>query len=86
MRLALLLAIPVWAAVIARDAYMAFKIEGAVIANTDIAAAGAAFIAALVSIAILMRWLRRSTFTPFLVYRLLIGVGVLLLAYDVIAL
>jgi undecaprenyl-diphosphatase len=86
VRLALLLAIPVWAAVIARDAYMAFKVDGAVIANTDIAAAGAAFIAALASIAILMSWLRRSTFTPFLVYRLLIGTAVLLLAYDVIAL
>jgi undecaprenyl-diphosphatase len=86
VRLALLVAIPVWAAVIARDAYMAFKIEGAVIANTDIVAAGTAFVSALISIAILMSWLRRGTFTPFLVYRLLIGAAVLLLAYDVIAL
>lgn len=86
VRLALLLAIPVWAAMTARDAYMTFKIHGAVIATTDIAGAGTAFVAALVSIAILMSWLRRSTFTPFLVYRLLIGTVVLLLAYDVIAL
>lgn len=86
VRLALLLAIPVWAAVIARDAYMTFKVEGAVIANADIAGTGAAFAAALTSIAILMSWLRRGTFTPFLVYRLLIGGAVLLLAYDVIAL
>jgi undecaprenyl-diphosphatase len=86
VRLAFLLAIPVWAAVIARDAYVTFRVEGAVIGNLDIAAAGVAFIAALVSIAILMSWLRRATFTPFLVYRLLIGTAVLLVAYDVIEL
>jgi undecaprenyl pyrophosphate phosphatase UppP len=31
-----------------------------------------------------MTWLRRSSFTPFLIYRLLLGVAVLTLAYDLV--
>jgi undecaprenyl-diphosphatase len=41
-------------------------------------AAGFAFLAALVSISAMMRWLRRASFTPFVVYRLLLGVGLLI--------
>ncbi len=85
VRLALLLMTPVWIAVIGRDAYMLLAVERYIVATPDMIAAGTAFMAALIAIAILMSWLRRATFTPFLVYRLLIGVGVLLLAYDVIA-
>jgi undecaprenyl-diphosphatase len=36
-----------------------------------------AFVSALVSIALLMAWLRRSTFTPFVIYRILLGVALL---------
>ena len=45
-------------------------------------AAGLAFIAALISIAILMAWLRRSSFTPFVIYRVLLGGGLLAIAYG----
>ncbi|MGF1612311.1 MAG: undecaprenyl-diphosphate phosphatase [Kiloniellales bacterium] len=41
-------------------------------------AAMLAFLAALAAIAGLMAWLRRSTFTPFVVYRLLLGAALLL--------
>ncbi len=44
-------------------------------------AAGISFLAALVAIAVLMRWLRRATFTPFVVYRVLLGGGLLIWAY-----
>ena len=40
-------------------------------------AAALAFIAALAAIALMMRWLARASFTPFVVYRLFLG-GVLL--------
>ena len=40
-------------------------------------AAGIAFVAALIAIAAMMGWLRRATFTPFVIYRLVLG-GVLL--------
>lgn len=39
-----------------------------------ILAAVLAFASALVAIALLMAWLRRSTFTPFVIYRILLGV------------
>lgn len=40
-------------------------------------AAGFAFISALIAIALMMTWLRRANFTPFVIYRILLG-GVLL--------
>ena len=86
VRFAFLLTIPVSAAVIARDAYTLFQVEGGIITTPQVAAAAAGFVAALIAIAILMSWLRRSTFTPFLVYRLLLGAAVLTVAYDLIAL
>jgi undecaprenyl-diphosphatase len=44
-------------------------------------AAGLSFAVALLAIFLLMAWLRRATFTPFVVYRLLLGAGLLALAY-----
>jgi len=41
-----------------------------------------AFVTALVSIAVLMFWLRRSGFTPFVVYRILLGAGLLWWVYS----
>lgn len=40
-------------------------------------AAGLSFVAALIAIALMMRWLARASFTPFVIYRLLLG-GVIL--------
>lgn len=45
-------------------------------------AASLAFITALVAIAILMAWLKRATFTPFVVYRVILGTGLLALSYG----
>ena len=45
-------------------------------------AAGFAFATAYVAIALMMRWLRRASFTPFVVYRIALGVLVLALAYS----
>ena len=47
-----------------------------------VTAAGMSFVTALISIALLMAWLRRSTFTPFVVYRILLGSILLGLAYG----
>ena len=44
-------------------------------------AAGFAFIAALASIALLMRWVERASYTPFVLYRLLIGAALLWWVY-----
>ena len=40
-------------------------------------AAALAFVAALIAIAVMMVWVRRASFTPFVIYRLALG-GVLL--------
>ena len=41
-------------------------------------AAGIAFVFALIAIALMIRWLRRASFTPFVVYRLLLGAALLI--------
>jgi len=46
-------------------------------------AAGLALISALIAIWAMMAWLRRSTFTPFVVYRVLLGAFLLDVAYGV---
>jgi len=45
-------------------------------------AAGLAFLAALVAIAVMMAWLRRASFTPFVVYRVILGTLLLALVYG----
>ncbi len=54
--------------------------------RTDLIAGGVSFVMALASLATLMTWLKRSSFTPFAVYRLLVGTAVLVLAYGAIEL
>lgn len=41
-----------------------------------------AFFAALISITFLMRWLRHASFTPFVIYRVVLGAGLLIWLYG----
>jgi undecaprenyl-diphosphatase len=51
--------------------------------GSDVAIAAAlAFAIALASIAVLMFWLRRAGFTPFVVYRIMLGAGLLWWVYS----
>lgn len=43
--------------------------------------AGLALVSALIAIALMVAWLRRATFTPFVVYRVLLGVVILYFIY-----
>jgi undecaprenyl-diphosphatase len=45
-------------------------------------AAGLSFVTALIAITLLMAWLRRSSFAPFVVYRIVLGCGLLGLSYG----
>ncbi len=45
-------------------------------------AAALAFVSALAAIAALMRWLTRASFTPFVIYRLILGLGLLAAVYG----
>ena len=48
-------------------------------------AAGLSFITALIAIVVLMAWLKRSSFMPFVIYRILLGVALLGLSYGYIS-
>ncbi len=80
-----LLSIPVSIVLTAREAYRLFDLQRGTVSHIDMLCAGAAFFAGLIGIAILMAWLRRSTFTPFVIYRLVLGAAVLALAYDIVS-
>ncbi|MEM7225907.1 MAG: undecaprenyl-diphosphate phosphatase [Pseudomonadota bacterium] len=45
-------------------------------------AAVLAFLAALAAIALMMAWLKRATFTPFVIYRVLLGILLLAILYS----
>ena len=40
------------------------------------------FVSALIAIAVMMRWLRRASFTPFVIYRICLGAGLLYWVYG----
>jgi len=49
----------------------------------DAIVAGAmAFVAAFIAIVLMMSWLRTASFTPFVIYRLFLGVAILAWAYN----
>ncbi len=50
--------------------------------NAVFVAAGLSFVAAFIAIVLMMAWLRRATFTPFVIYRVLLGGGLLAIAYG----
>ena len=50
--------------------------------STALTAAGFSFVSALVAIALMMAWLKRASFTPFVIYRLALGGLLLALSYE----
>lgn len=50
--------------------------------HAAVVAAALSFVAALVAIVLMMSWLRRASFTPFVWYRLVLGAGILWWAYS----
>ncbi|MEO5337482.1 MAG: undecaprenyl-diphosphate phosphatase [Magnetospirillum sp. WYHS-4] len=63
------------------EGYELYK-QGNGIGQDAILGAGLAFVAGLVAIWGLMGWLKRSTFTPFVVYRLILGLFLFSVAYG----
>ena len=56
--------------------------SGNLVLQTDaMIALGLSFVTALIAIAIMMGWLRHATFTPFVIYRVVLGLGLLAWAY-----
>ena len=81
-RLAMLMSIPV---ILASGALLSLDVVGqanwALMRDASIAAAFA-FLAALGALVLMMRLLRSISFTPYVVYRVILGIGLLIWAYS----
>lgn len=80
-RFSMLLSIPTIAAAGGLAAVELYRAGDAWLIGDALLAAAMAFVAALAAIGLLMAWLRRATFTPFVVYRVALGAGLLWWAY-----
>ena len=80
-RFSMLLSIPVIIAAGTPAGLELYRTADAQFINGMLSAAAVAFGTALAAIGVLMRWLARASFTPFVVYRVALGVLVLTLAY-----
>ena len=80
-RFSFLLAMPALAAVVVWDAFTLYETGTLMPVREAAVAAFASGGAGLIAIAALMAWLRRASFMPFVVYRLLFGAALLALVY-----
>mgnify|MGYP006265890049 CR=1 FL=1 len=81
-RFSLLLSIPTIAAAGLLLGYDLYRLENARLTRDALIAGVLAFFAALAAIALMMRWLRTASFTPFVIYRLILGFALLLYVYT----
>ena len=63
-----------------------YESGNAVLIGDVLTAAGLSFFSALVAIALMMAWLRRASFTPFVIYRLGLGGVLLAISYGYLTL
>jgi undecaprenyl-diphosphatase len=80
-RFSMLLSIPTIAAAGTLSGLEIYESGNNVLGFDAILAAGLSFGSALVAIALLMRWLQHASFTPFVLYRVGLGLYLLYLAY-----
>jgi undecaprenyl-diphosphatase len=81
-RFSMLMAMPVIIAAGTLAGIDLIKAEDAQLTHTVTLAVGLSFVTALVAIAALMGWLKRAGFTPFVVYRLILGAALLIAIYG----
>ncbi len=80
-RFSMLLSIPVIVAAGADRGIELYQTADPQLVSGVLAAAAVAFGAALAAIGVLMRWLERASFTPLVVYRLALGVVLIVAVY-----
>jgi len=81
-RFSMLLGIPAILGAGTLKGYDLWKAGDAALSTDAVLSAGMACIAALVAITVMMLWLRHATFTPFVVYRVVLGGSLLAVAYG----
>ncbi len=84
-RFSLLLAIPAIAGAGVLQGLALYESGDARLTTDAIIACGLALVSALIAIAAMMAWLQRATFTPFVVYRIGLGIVILAMAYGALA-
>lgn len=83
-RFSMLLSIPTIIAAGALSGLDLYKSGDAQLAADAFVAAGLAFITALIAITLMMAWLKRASFTPFVLYRIVLGFFLLAVSYGLI--
>jgi len=81
-RFSLLLAIPAILGAGSLAGYDLYKSGNMVLGTEAVVGAALAFVVALISIVLMIGWLKRASFTPFVVYRILLGAGLLWWIYG----
>lgn len=81
-RFAMLLSIPAIVGAGSLKGYELWKSGNMALTSDALIGAGMAFVAALITIFLLMAWLRRATFTPFAIYRVILGAALIGYSYD----
>ncbi len=81
-RFSMLLSIPTIAASGLWLGLSLYEVNDITITRGVVTAVGISFATAILSIAALMAWLQRSSFTPFVIYRVVLGLFLLALAYG----
>ena len=76
-RFSMLLGIPTIIAAGALEAWELFQFKDTEVTNTVFLAAGFSFVSALATISVMMLWLRKFSFTPFVIYRIILGALIL---------
>lgn len=83
-RFSLLLSIPTILAAGGLAGIKLLEAEDVALTTQAATAAALAFVSALAAIAAMMAWLRRAGYGPFVVYRVILGVVLLLFAYGIV--
>ena len=80
-RFSMLLAIPAIVAAGGAGAWKLWSLGALQLAGEALVAAAIAFVTAIVAIRLMMNWIRRSSFTPFVIYRVALGGAILAWVY-----
>jgi undecaprenyl-diphosphatase len=83
-RFSLLLSIPTITAAGALEGFVLYQQGNAALTGAAVTGMALSFVTALAAIALMMAWLRRATFRPFVVYRVILGVILLAFGYNLV--
>ena len=81
-RFSMLMSIPTIVAAGVLKGYDLWKTGNAQLTSDAFMGVGLSFVTALIAIVLMMAWLRRASFTPFVVYRVVLGVFLLGVSYG----